>query len=60
MASDLEAGVMHAVSLDGKQVRTVVGGLDRCPDGGVVDKLSGHIYWTDMGSAINTLVHHQS
>ncbi|MEU4809632.1 hypothetical protein AB0H20_10550 [Nocardia fluminea] len=50
VALDLEAGAMHAVSLDGKHVRTVVDGLDRFPDGVVVDKLRGHIYWTNMGT----------
>lgn len=50
VALDIKAGVMHAVSLDGKQVRTVVDGLDRVPDGVVVDKLRGHIYWTNMGT----------
>ncbi|MFD3707545.1 hypothetical protein ACFWUP_30790 [Nocardia sp. NPDC058658] len=50
LALDLQGAVMHAVSLDGKQVRTVVDGLDRCPDGVVVDKLRGHIYWTNMGT----------
>ena len=50
VALDLGAGAMHAVSLDGKHVRTVVDGLDRFPDGVVVDKLRGHIYWTNMGT----------
>ncbi|MGY0502373.1 hypothetical protein ACWZHB_28110 [Nocardia sp. FBN12] len=50
VALDIKAGVMHAVSLDGKQVRTVVDGLGRVPDGVVVDKLRGHIYWTNMGT----------
>ncbi|MFC6011582.1 hypothetical protein [Nocardia lasii] len=50
VALDLAAGAMHAVSLDGKNVRTIVDGLDRFPDGVVVDKLRGHIYWTNMGT----------
>ncbi|GAD83069.1 hypothetical protein FEK33_01950 [Nocardia asteroides NBRC 15531] len=49
LALDLKANVMHAVSLDGRSVRTVVDGLDRFPDGVVVDQLRGHIYWTNMG-----------
>ncbi|MGW0639085.1 hypothetical protein [Nocardia salmonicida] len=50
VALDLKAAAMHAISLAGKQVRTVVDGLDRFPDGVVVDKLRGHIYWTNMGT----------
>ncbi|WP_278260981.1 hypothetical protein [Nocardia sp. AG03] len=49
LALDLKAGVIHAVSLDGRRVRTVVDGLDQAPDGIVVDQLRGHIYWTNMG-----------
>ncbi|MFD3593736.1 hypothetical protein ACFWU5_13480 [Nocardia sp. NPDC058640] len=50
VALDLLGRAMHAISLDGKNVRTLVDGLDRMPDGVVVDQLRGHIYWTNMGT----------
>ncbi|MFF2085662.1 hypothetical protein ACFVVM_17950 [Nocardia sp. NPDC058176] len=49
LALDLKAAAMHAISLDGTAVRTLVDGLDQMPDGIVVDQLRGHIYWTNMG-----------
>lgn len=49
LALDLKAAAMHAISLDGSVVRTLVDGLDQMPDGIVVDQLRGHIYWTNMG-----------
>ncbi|MFC4373929.1 hypothetical protein ACFO5K_07410 [Nocardia halotolerans] len=49
LALDLGAGAMHAISLDGSAVRTLVPELNRAPDGIVVDQLRGHIYWTNMG-----------
>ncbi len=41
---------MQAVSLDGTRVRTLITGLDERPDGIVVDRARGHIYWTNMGA----------
>ncbi|MFB8003986.1 hypothetical protein [Nocardia sp. NPDC056000] len=50
LALDLKARAMHAISLDGSRVRTLVEGLDATPDGIVVDQGRGHIYWTSMGA----------
>ncbi|MBD0323898.1 MAG: hypothetical protein ICV72_11015 [Aldersonia sp.] len=41
---------MQAVSLDGTEVRTLIGGLEEVPDGIVVDQARGHVYWTNMGT----------
>ncbi|KAF0849469.1 hypothetical protein [Nocardia caishijiensis] len=49
LALDLADRAMLAVSLDGSNVRTLVSGLDQMPDGIVVDRVRGHIYWTNMG-----------
>ncbi|MEV0251479.1 hypothetical protein AB0H76_33135 [Nocardia sp. NPDC050712] len=49
LALDLK-GAIHAVALDGSEVRTLVDGLDAMPDGIVVDQQRGHIYWTSMGA----------
>ena len=50
LALNLLQRVIHAVSLDGSRVRTLVDGLDEEPDGIVVDHQRGHIYWTNMGA----------
>src|SRR4029077_15148002 len=41
---------MQAVSLDGTRVPTLITGLDALPDGVVVDRARGHVYWTNMGA----------
>ncbi|MGV9677087.1 hypothetical protein ACWDSJ_17565 [Nocardia sp. NPDC003482] len=50
LALDIAARVMHAISLDGTEIRTLVDGLDAVPDGIAVDHHRGHIYWTSMGA----------
>ncbi|MCV7193280.1 hypothetical protein [Mycolicibacterium brumae] len=39
-----------AAPTDGSPERVLVDGVDQCPDGVVVDRAAGHIYWTNMGA----------
>ncbi|WP_433561636.1 hypothetical protein ACQP1O_29145 [Nocardia sp. CA-151230] len=50
LALDLKARAMHAISLDGGEVRILITGLDAYPDGVAVDQARGHVYWTSMGA----------
>jgi hypothetical protein len=46
---DASGGHLHSVNPDGSDLKTLVTGRHRIPDGIVVDKEQGHIYWTEMG-----------
>jgi hypothetical protein len=41
---------IQVVALDGSRVRALVSDVDEVPDGVVIDKDRGHIYWTNMGT----------
>ena len=45
---DLSGGRVFSMNPDGSDSRTLVTGC-RLPDGIVVDREAGHLYWTDMG-----------
>ncbi len=46
---DASGGRLLSVNPDGSDVKVLVTGRHRIPDGIVVDVESGHIYWTEMG-----------
>jgi len=46
---DASGGRLLSVHPDGSDLRVLVTGRQRIPDGIVVDKEAGHIYWTEMG-----------
>ena len=47
---DVSGGRMASVNPDGSDLRILLDGLKRLPDGIVVDVEAGHIYWTNMGT----------
>jgi 3-hydroxyacyl-CoA dehydrogenase len=47
---DVSGGRMASVNPDGSDLEVLVEGLERLPDGIVVDVEGGHIYWTNMGN----------
>jgi DNA-binding beta-propeller fold protein YncE len=47
---DLSAGRMLSANPDGSDLKTILTGDRRLPDGLVVDASAGHIYWTNMGN----------
>ena len=46
---DASGGRLLSVNPDGSDLRVLVTGRHRIPDGIVVDVEAGHIYWTEMG-----------
>jgi hypothetical protein len=46
---DASGGRLHSVNPDGSDLKVLVTDRHRIPDGIVVDKEAGHIYWTEMG-----------
>jgi hypothetical protein len=46
---DASGGRLLSVNPDGSDLKVLVTGRHRIPDGIVVDKEAGHIYWTEMG-----------
>jgi len=42
-------GTVLSISPDGSDLKVLVTGRHRIPDGIVVDEEAGHIYWTEMG-----------
>jgi hypothetical protein len=46
---DASGGRLLSVNPDGSDLKVLVTGRHRIPDGIVVDKGAGHIYWTEMG-----------
>jgi 3-hydroxyacyl-CoA dehydrogenase len=47
---DVSGGRMASVNPDGSDLEVLIEGLERLPDGLVVDVKGGHIYWTNMGN----------
>ena len=47
---DVSGGRLESLNADGSDRRVVLEGLNRIPDGIVVDEEAGHIYWTNMGN----------
>ena len=47
---DLSGGRVMSANPDGTDLRTIVSGGRKLPDGVVVDVAGGHIYWTNMGN----------
>ena len=47
---DVSGGRMASVKTDGTDLKVLIEGLKRLPDGLVVDVEAGHIYWTNMGT----------
>jgi DNA-binding beta-propeller fold protein YncE len=47
---DLAAGHVRTSNPDGSDLKTIVNGGRKLPDGIVVDVAAGHIYWTNMGN----------
>jgi len=47
---DVSGGRMASVNPDGSDLEVLIEGLERLPDGLVVDVEGGHIYWTNMGT----------
>ncbi|WP_425988655.1 3-hydroxyacyl-CoA dehydrogenase [Ensifer sp. R-19] len=45
---ELSGGRIHSMKTDGTDQKVIVSGC-RLPDGIVVDRAAGHIYWTNMG-----------
>jgi Low-density lipoprotein receptor repeat class B len=46
---DASGGRLLSINPDGSDLKVLVTGRHRIPDGIVVDKAAGHIYWTEMG-----------
>jgi sugar lactone lactonase YvrE len=46
---DASGGRLLSINPDGSDLKVLVTGRHRIPDGIVVDKDAGHIYWTEMG-----------
>jgi Low-density lipoprotein receptor repeat class B len=46
---DASGGRLLSINPDGSDLKVLVTGRHRIPDGIVVDKEAGHIYWTEMG-----------
>jgi Low-density lipoprotein receptor repeat class B len=46
---DASGGRLLSINSDGSDLKVLVTGRHRIPDGIVVDKEAGHIYWTEMG-----------
>jgi len=47
---DVSGGRMASVNTDGTDMKVLIEGLKRLPDGIVVDVEAGHVYWTNMGN----------
>ncbi len=47
---DVSGGRMASVKTDGTELKVLIEGLKRVPDGIVVDVEAGHVYWTNMGN----------
>ncbi len=47
---DVSGGRMASVKTDGTELKVLIEGLKRVPDGIVVDVGAGHVYWTNMGN----------
>jgi 3-hydroxyacyl-CoA dehydrogenase len=47
---DVSGGRMASVNTDGTDLKVLIEGLKRLPDGIVVDVEAGHVYWTNMGT----------
>lgn len=47
---DVSGGRVVSLNPDGSELRVVLDGLKRIPDGIEVDAEAGHIYWTNMGN----------
>jgi 3-hydroxyacyl-CoA dehydrogenase len=47
---DVSGGRMASVKTDGTELKVLIEGLKRLPDGLVVDVEAGHVYWTNMGN----------
>lgn len=46
---DASGGRLLSIRPDGSDLKVLIAGRHRLPDGIVVDKEAGHIYWTEMG-----------
>jgi hypothetical protein len=46
---DASGGRLLSIAPDGSDLKVLVTGRHRLPDGIVVDKEAGHVYWTEMG-----------
>ena len=44
------SGQVFSANPDGSELKVIVNGGRRIPDGIVVDGAAGHLYWTDMGN----------
>jgi hypothetical protein len=49
---DLAGGRVMSCNPDGSDLKTIISGAGKLPDGIVVDVEAGHIYWTNMGSVV--------
>jgi len=47
---DLSGGRMVSLRPDGSDLKVIIDGLKRFPDGIEVDVEAGHVYWTNMGN----------
>jgi 3-hydroxyacyl-CoA dehydrogenase/sugar lactone lactonase YvrE len=47
---NVSSGRMASVKTDGTDLKVLIEGLKRLPDGIVVDVEAGHVYWTNMGT----------
>jgi len=47
---DVSGGRMASVNTDGTDLKVLIEGLKRLPDGIVLDVEAGHVYWTNMGN----------
>jgi hypothetical protein len=47
---NVSGGRMASVKTDGTDLKVLIEGLKRLPDGIVVDVEAGHVYWTNMGN----------
>src|SRR6266480_5601038 len=47
---DVATGRVLSANSDGSDLKTVVEGGRKLPDGLVVDTAAGHLYWTNMGN----------
>ncbi len=49
---DLGAGRILSARPDGSDLKVIIGGGQRHPDGLVADPVRGHLYWTNMGNPV--------
>jgi 3-hydroxyacyl-CoA dehydrogenase len=47
---DVSGGRVASLNLDGSDLKVIIDGLNRIPDGIAVDVEAGYVYWTNMGN----------